>query len=219
MPDIQQQTDVEMARARLEGVTAGNEEASQTSLLSPKPKVEPRIKPVTKKPKKKSFGEKMKEAFFGDIGDGSITEHIFFNIFVPSFKRVLADMANTAINMALNLDPRTRTIGSAPRNHVANASLYRDRNANRGGVGYPGRDDLSDYAWDEDTAKYIYEQMLDLMEQSRRVTRADVYSIMDMKGKIRSTDNSWGWTSMNHIDFIQNGDDWYIDFPPAKALY
>lgn len=224
MADIQQQTDVERARARLEGMQSQKTENGESSLPAPNGGQEPRqIRPVSKKPKKKKFGEKLKEAFFGDIGDGSITEHIFFNIFVPSFKRVLSDMGNTAINMALGLDPKTRTIGGT-RSHVANASIYRDRNYSRNPSSQPGysrREAVSDFVWDEETAKDIYSQLSDLVEQYGYASLADAYSIMDMKDKIRSTDNNWGWTSMRNAEVYPvdpRGEEWVVSMPPAKPL-
>ena len=226
MADIQHQADVEMARARLEGVQKPEE---KPNLPSPSPKrdisEEPNkhIRGVKAKPKKKKFGDKLKEAFFGDIGDGTITEHIFFNIFIPSFKRVLSDMGNTAINMALGLDPKTRTIDSG-RSHVANASVYRDRNYNRSTGNQPGysrREAVSDYTWDEASAKDIYAQLSDLIEQCGRATLADAYVIMSMPNKVRSTDYHWGWTSMRNAEVYpvdRREQDWVVDMPPAKPL-
>ena len=176
------------------------------------------------KPKKKKFGQKLKEAMFSeDIGSGSVTEYVFFKIMIPSIKRVLSDMANTAINMALGLDPKTRTIQSVNR-HTANASTYRDRNYNRSGyesVGYGRRNAISEIEWDEETAKDIYGQISDLIEQYGSCSIADVYSIMDMGDKIRTTDRNWGWTSMRNADVIpvdRFGDRWVVDLPEARPL-
>lgn len=227
MADIQHEADVEMARARLEGVQKPEEE--KPNLPSPAPRRDiskdpnNHIRPVKAKPKKKKFGEKLKEAFFGDIGDGTITEHIFFNIFIPSFKRVLSDMGNTAINMALGLDPKTRTIGTT-HSHAANASVYRDRNFNRSAGSQPGyarREAVSEYYWDEETAKDIYSQISDLIEQCQVARIADVYVIMDMPDKVRSTDYNWGWTSMRNVEVYPvdpRGEKWIVDMPPAKPV-
>lgn len=227
MADIQHEADVEMARARLEGVSKPEEEKAglpspiRKSDISKEPNN--RLRPVKAKPKKKKFGDKLKEAFFGDIGDGTITEHIFFNIFIPSFKRVLSDMGNTAINMALGLDPKTRTIDSG-RSHVANASVYRDRNYSRSSSNQPGysrREAVSDYTWDEETAKDIYSQISDLIEQCGKATLADAYVIMNMPGKVRSTDYHWGWTSMRNAEVYAidpHEEEWIVDMPAAKPV-
>ena len=232
MPDIQTNEAVEKAKSRLEEVErqkagatgertpAGNGEKtgkSKTDL----------IKPVGNKPKKKGFGTKLKEAFFGEnIGDGSITENIFFRIFIPKLKMVLSEMANSAINSALGLDSRTRTFnGSTSNSHQANASVYRDRNFNRnsGNIGVSRRDAISEITWDGATANDIYTQMQDLIDQfpEEGLSIADVYSIMDMPTYIRSTDRDWGWRSMRGIELVcvdQSRDLWIIDMPAARPL-
>lgn len=236
--DIQHETDMNQAKARLEEVAqqkeASREPAAQESrsLLRTEKRARmdlddmkrKEIRPVNSKPKKKGFGQKLKEAMFGDeVGDGTISEHVFFRIFIPSLKRVISDMANSAINMALGLDPKTRTIGSGTT-HVANASTYRDRNYNRSSnltPGYTRRDAISEYAWDEETAKDIFNQMTELLDRYGSVSIADAYSIMDMGEKIRSTDNQWGWTSLRNAEVVcidRQADRWIVDMPAARPL-
>lgn len=232
MSDMQHQTDVEQAKAKLQEVAETKEgrkdprAGEQAPAPGPKKSVqgekEKHIRPVDNKPKKKKFGQKMKEAMFSeDIGKGSVTEYVFFKILIPSVKRVLSDMANTAINMALGLDPKTRTIQS--NTHTANASLYRDRNYSRGysASEYNRRDAISELEWDEETAKDIYAQMTDLIELYGNCSLADAYSIMGLGDRIRTTDRNWGWTSMRNSDVVpadRNEDRWYIDMPPARPL-
>lgn len=236
MDDIQKQNDVNQAKARLEEVAKQKESHElQKAQVNGQPIRADRqapldmrdrrhIRPVEGKPKKKGFGEKMKEAFFGDIGDGTITEHILFRIFIPSLKRVLSDMANTAINMALGLDPKTRTISGSSNTHVANASTYRDRNYSRsqsGIAGYSRREAVSEFYWDEETAKDIYNQLNELIDTHGCATLEDAYSIMSMPDKIRSTDRNWGWTSMRNVEVYPidpSGERWVVDMPPAKPI-
>ena len=228
MGDIQKENDVNQAKARLEDVDRRKNEAggpAPTGVINRatgeiRKTEEKDIRPVAGKPKKQSFGKKLKEAFFGDIGDGSITEHIFFKIFVPTFKRVLSDMANTAISMALGLDPKPRTYSG--NTHAANARTYRDRNYSRTvseRPGYVPRDAISDYTWSEEDANDIYNQINDILERYPSINLAEVYSIMNMRDKIRATDNNWGWTSMRDICLYQVGrDEWVVSMPPAREL-
>ena len=229
MSELQHQTDLEQAKEKLREVAETKESrkdprGSEVQLPAPRPPVpeDKGIRPVKAKPKKKKFGQKMKEAMFSkDIGNGSVAEHIFLNILIPSIKRVLSDMANTAINMALGLDPKTRTIQS--NTHTANASLYRDRNYNRGysASEYNRRDAISELEWDEETAKDIFNQMAELIERYGNCSLADAYSIMGLGDRIRTTDRNWGWTSMRNADVVpvdRIDDRWYIDMPPARPL-
>lgn len=234
MPDIQTNEAVEQAKERLRDLESQKSAAEDPMNQRPKPATDgdkPRskndlIRPAEKKPKKKGFGQKLKEAFFGEsIGDGSITENIFFRIFIPKFKQVLSEMANSAINSALGLDNRTRTYnGNTYNTHQANAANYRDRNYGRYNQTMANRRTaISDEVWDGATANDIYSQMRDVIEQfpDEGLTIADVYSIMGFPEKIRSTDRDWGWTSMRGIDLVcidQGKDLWIIDMPAPRGL-
>ena len=229
--DLQQRTDVEQAKAKLQEVQEVKEArrdpraGDNLPMRRERPATdgEKEIRPVTAKPKKKKFGQKLKEALFGDdIGNGNISEAIFFKYFIPWLKRGLSDMANTAINMALGLDPKTRTVGGG-NTHTANASLYRDRNYNRrdDAPSYTRRDAISEYEWDEDTARDIYTQISELIERYGECTLADAYSIMGQSDRIRTTDRNWGWTSMRNADVVPVNamrDSWIVDMPSARPL-
>ena len=230
MPDIQTNEAVENAKQRLRQLEEQQESSGRSPEGATAGKDAPRtkadiIRSVSAKPKKKKFSTKLKEAFFGEnIGDGSITENIFFRIFIPNLKRVLSEMANSAINSALGLDSRTRTISGSVNTHQANASVYRDRNYNRvNSVGSARRCPLSEMEWSEADATDIYNQIQDIFDQfpEEGLNMADVYTIMGEGAKVRATDYYWGWTSirgieMNCIDKMN--DIWVIDMPPARAL-
>ena len=226
---LQNRTDVENAKEKLQQVSEIKEsrkdpragESLNLPARQQADKDDKGIRPVNTKPMKKKFSQKLKEAMFSeDIGNGSVSEYVFFRILIPSVKRVLSDMANTAINMALGLDPKTRTIQA--NTHTANASVYRDRNYNRPGESYNGRREaLSELEWDERTAGDILSQVQDLIERYGECSISDVYSIMDMPDKIRTTDRNWGWTSARNIEIVPldpQHERNIIDFPSARPL-
>ena len=231
MSELQHQTDVEQAKAKLQQVAETKEgrrdPRAGTGVELPPPRRaatdEKDIRPINAKPKKKKFSQKMKEAMFSeDIGKGSVTEYVFFKIFIPSVKRVLSDMANTAINMALGLDPKTRTIG-AGNTHTANASVYRDRNYNRGYSSneYGRRDAISELEWSGQDANDIYVQIMEILDRYPDISIADVYSIMGLGDRVRTTDRNWGWTSKRGIELVcvdRVDDRWIIDMPAAIPL-
>lgn len=225
MPDIQTNESVSAAKARLREIEEQKEgKTGETATDKPKTKADI-IHGVSGKSKKKKFSTKLKEAFFGEnIGDGSIAENIFFRIFIPRLKQVLSDMANSAINSALGLDNRTRTVSGGGNVHQANASTYRDRNYMRvNSVSSARRNAISEEVWDHETANEIYSQMMDVLDTfpDQGLTIADAYSIMGFGDRIRSTDRYWGWTSPNGIELVcidRGNDMWIIDMPPAKAL-
>lgn len=216
MPEEKQLSAVEEAKRRIrEQMQAKEKDADPGDKI---------IRPVKAKPKKKKFTQKLKEAMFSeDIGTGSVGDHIFFKILIPSTKRVLADMANTAINMALGLDPKTRTIGSGAT-HVSNASTYRDRNFARGASDYNARnrrEAVSSFEWDEETAADIYTQCVDILDRYPSLSLAEVYGIMDQPQLIQSTDKRWGWTDPRGIDLEcvdYTNKIWRVTFPPARPI-
>ena len=231
MSELQHQTDVEQAKAKLQQVAETKEnmkdgrpgEVALPAVRKPATDgKEKDIRPVNVKPKKKKFGQKRKETMFSeDVGNGSVTEYVFFKILIPSVKRILSDMANTAINMALGLDPKTRTIQA--NTHTANASVYRDRNYSRtySASEQNRRSAVSELVWDEATANDIFNQMSDLIERYGNCSLADAYSIMGLGDRICRTDRNWGWTSMRGADVVavdRLDDRWIIDMPPARPL-
>jgi hypothetical protein len=238
----QHQTDLEQAKAKLMDVEKNKEARKdpRAGVANPplrKPATddsasagEKKIRPIDKKPLKKTFGQKLKAAMFSeDIGNGSVTDYLFFKMLIPALKRVVLDMGNTALAMALGMDPKTKIFNGSTTTHTANARIYRDRNYsyNRGDAREytRSRDAISDLQWDEETARDIFTQICEILEHYPSISVAEVYSIMNMSEYIRSTDKNWGWTSTNGMDVLPTdpGDPrcerYYIAMPPAKPLY
>lgn len=235
MPDIQKQTDVEQAKAKLQEVADTKESrkdprAGETTMLSRRaadgrvPDDQREIREGTVKPKKKKFSQKLKEAMFPeDLGNGSIADHIFFKIVVPSVKRVIYEGLNTALCMALNMDPKTnRIIGG--NTHTARAGEYQRRSYtfNAGG-GYSNRNPIADCEWDEETAKDYFNQMLEVSEKYDDLSVSNVFSICGLQERIRTTDRNWGWTKamMSRADIYaidRMGERWVIDLPEPRSL-
>lgn len=236
--DIQQQTDVELAKKKLEEVAEtkiGRKDprAGENPMLTRRieaggrvPDEDRVIREGTVKPKKKKFGQKLKEAMFPeDLGNGSIADHIFFKIVVPSFKRVVYEGLNTALCMALNMDPKTnRIIGGNGNTHTARASEYQRRSYTfNAGSGYSMRNPIADCEWDEETAKDYYNQMLEVAEQYDDLSISNVYSICGLPERIKSTDKNWGWTKamLTRSDVFavdRYNERWVIDLPEPRPL-
>ena len=236
MSELQHQTDLEQAKAKLQEVAEtkeGRKDPRQTSIVPQElrrdrygrvPDEDRVIKQGTVKPKKKKFGQKMKEAMFSeDIGNGSVTEYVFFKIMIPSIKRLLSDMGNTALNMALGLDPKTRTIQSS-NTHTANARLYRERQYDsRGGYSGGRRGILDDYEWDEGTAKNYFADILEVADKYDDVSVSNVLSICGLGHLVRTTDRNWGWTKamLSRADVVPVDaacERWIILLPEPRSL-
>ena len=236
--DIQQQTDIEQAKTRLQEVAETKEgrkdpRANEKNTLiqrNPRTATDERvpddqrnIRAGTVKPKKKKFGQKLKEAMFDEnIGNGSVSDHIFFVIVVPSFKKLIYEGLNTALCMVLNMDPKTNRILPSGNTHTANASLYRTRSYEQRG-GYAPRSPIADDYWDEMTAKEYFNEMLEVVEKYGDLSITNVYSICCLEKRIRTTDKNWGWTSamMQRADVYPVDamkENWVIDLPDPRPL-
>ena len=223
MPDIQTNESVEAAKRRLQEI---EDQKSGRPASEPKEGARPIsdiIHEPKNKPKKKKFGTKLKEAFFGEgIGNGTIADHVFFNIFIPNLKRILSDMANSAINSALGLDNRTRTLSGGTNVHQANASLYGRRNIDRvNSVRSLPRNSIREETWDGETANDIYTQMMEILDSYPALSVAHVYSMMGFGAQIRATDYDWGWTSPDGLEPIcvdKANDLWVFDLPASKRI-
>ena len=226
MPDIQTTESVEAAKKRLKELQEQKDgkSPSKAGTDGDKRSIEEIIHAPMKKPKKKGFGTKLKEAFFGEgIGNGSIADHIFFGIFIPKLKLILSDMANSAINSALGLDNKTRLLsGGGANTHQSNASLYGQRAASRSNL-FKGttRNAFREETWDGETANDIYSQMVEILENYPALSLAHVYSMMGFGELIRQTDYDWGWTSPDGLEPVcidRANDLWVFDLPPTKRI-
>lgn len=235
-PDnLQQMTDVEQAKAKLQEVSETKESrkdprAAEKTMLTRRndgrvPDDQRDIREGTTKPKKKKFSQKLKEAIFPeDLGSGSIADHIFFKIIVPSFKRVVYEGLNTALCMALNMDPKTNRILGNGNTHTARASEYQRRSYTfNAGSSYSSRTPLANDEWDEETAKDYFNQMLEVVDKYDDLSVSNVYAICGLPERIRTTDRNWGWTKamMSRADVYavdKFGDRWVIDLPEPRPL-
>lgn len=231
--DIQQQTDVEQAKSKLQDVAALKEaqkdpRASEQTLLARRydgrvPDVERDIREGTVPPKKKKFGQKLREALFPENPD-NIPEHIFFDIVVPSIKKVVYEGLNTALCMALGMDPKSNRIVGKGNTHTARASEYQRRSYTfNASSSYSSRIPLNDCEWDEETAKDYFNQMLEVVEKYDDLSISNVYSICGLQDRIRTVDRNWGWTKamMTRADVYcvdNRGERWVIDLPEPRPL-
>ena len=239
MPDMnpQQMTDIEQAKAKLNEVQetkegrkdprAGEQMALVTRQTLPGGRVpdEARdIKAGKVPPKKPGFGRRLKEALFGEnIGNGKISEYIFFDVIIPAGKKLVYESLNTALCMVLNLDPKTNKIfGQNNANpHTSRASVYRERSY--GQTMNSHKPILYGCEWEESIAKDYFDQIIEVADKYGDVSISNVLSICGMGDQIKTTDKNWGWTKammikadVYPIDLI--GERWYIDLPEPRPL-
>ena len=222
MPDMQTNESVEAAKRRLAEIESQKDSNPDKAAKDGARDISEIIHAPKKPPKKKGFGAKLKESIFGEnLDNRGIAEHIFFDIFIPRTKQILSDMANSAINSALNLGPGTRTLNGG-NSHQANASIYNRRAQERmNSVRSIRRNVISEQTWDGETAADIYSQMMEILDSYPALSLANVYSMMGFSEQIRATDYDWGWTSPDGLEPVQVNraeDIWIFDLPPTKRI-
>lgn len=173
--------------------------------------------PIEVKKKKKSFGTRFKEAFIGQ-SVGSVTDYVLWEVIVPYVKKLLAESANTAINLALFGDAKPRWKNS-DRPHTSMAAVYNDRNsANNRRRTRHNRPDVQDFLFpSEEQANRVLEMLMEEIADYEVVSLADFYS--EVNEPVVPVDSKWGWKSLDGADVSEiPGEGWVLDLPPAKPI-
>lgn len=175
--------------------------------------------PIEVKKKKKSFGQRFKEAFIGQ-SVGSVTDYVLWEVIVPYVKKLLAESANTAINLALFGDAKPRWKNS-DRSHTSMASVYNERNsANSRRRTRHNRPDVQDFLFpSEEQATQVLDMLIDEVSTYEVVSLADFYS--EVNEPVVPVDSKWGWRKRDFegADVSEiPGEGWILDLPPAKPI-
>lgn len=173
--------------------------------------------PILVTKKKKSFGQRFKEAFIGQ-SVGSVTDYVLWEVIVPYVKKLLAESAQTAINLALFGDakPKWKMNG---RSHTEMASVYNERNsANNRRRTRTNRPNVQDFLFpSEEQAIRVLESLMEEVGEYGVVTLAEFYS--EVNEPVVPVDSKWGWHSLDGTDVSEiPGEGWVLDLPPAKPI-
>lgn len=174
--------------------------------------------PIQVTKKKKSFGQRFKEAFIGQ-SVGSVTDYVLWEVIVPYVKKLLAESAQTAINLALFGDakPKWKTNG---RSHTEMASVYNERNSanNNRRRTRTNRPNIQDFLFpSEEQASRVLESLMEEIADYEVATLADFYS--EVNEPVVPVDSKWGWRSLEGADISEiPGEGWVLDLPPAKPI-
>lgn len=164
--------------------------------------------------RQKTFGQKLKEAVFGEDVK-NVPEHVFFNIVVPNVMRMFGDSIQGALSMTF------RGIGGK-RSNRDDDDIYRDysRTAvrNRRRNSDPASEiNFDDYIFN---SRYGVEHVIDVLEDL--LDEYDVITVADVCTQVgktpRGVDNRYGWKSTREFEVIQVREGWILSVPRAKYL-
>lgn len=179
----------------------------------PKKKEKPEFS-ITKR--EKTFGEKLKEAVFGE-NVKNVPEHVFFNIIIPNVMRMFGDSITGALNMTF------RNFGRSISRDRDDDSPYRrydrDYDRRRSERRAPsGADiDFDDYIFSSrEGVEYVIDRLNDLLDRYPEITVANV---CDEVGRTpRSIDNKWGWRSVRDFEAARVDGGWVLSVPRPRYL-
>lgn len=164
--------------------------------------------------KEKTFGQKLKEAVFGEDVK-NVPEHVFFNIIVPNVMRMFGDTISGALNMTF------RGLNGGKSNYRDDGSPYRnyDRmyDRQRRSAAPSGDMNFEDYIFNNRYGvEHVIDELDDILDRYGVITAADVCTQI---GKTpRSVDNKWGWRSTRDFEPVPVGEGWILSVPKARYL-
>lgn len=179
---------------------------------------EEKAKPVyTITKREKTFGQKLKEAVFGEDVK-NVPEHVFFNIIVPNVMRMFGDSVQGALNMTFRglggkSSSSYRDDGSPYRNYDR---MY-DRDRERRRAMPSGEIDFDDYIFSNPRGvEHVIDELNDILDRYNVITVADVCTQVGKSP--RSIDNKWGWKSVRDFEAVPVRDGWILSVPRARYL-
>jgi hypothetical protein len=179
--------------------------------------------------RKKPFGERFKNVFFGGELKGA-TRYIATDVLLPALKNLVVDATSKGIERVIYGDtgPRRRTGPEFNRPRVSyNSPVDRGYSRPRPGMlpDQPpvyGRDrgrrqSIGDIILaSKQDADAALERMLDIVDKFDVASIADLYEIVGLPSSY--IDNQWGWTNLAYVEVRQTREGYVIDLPPAESL-
>lgn len=171
--------------------------------------------------KKQPLSRKFAETFLTEDID-NVKNYLVFDVAIPAAKKFVSEMVNTAVDMMLFGETRSRS-GSRNSSRTSYDRVY---NSYRGS----GRDDRDNrssrttrsYSYDDVTlesrseAEDVIEHMLDLIDDYGMVSVADLYDLVGIQGTW--ADNKYGWTNLRNASVSRERDGYLLKLPKALPL-
>jgi len=173
--------------------------------------------------RKKPFGRRLKETFFGGDGRG-VWEYITGDVLIPSLKDTIADVVTLGIERMIfdEVRPSGRRGRRDPRGHVrydryssGPGRREESRNISRRGRSSHNFDEIILDSRVE--AEEVIDSMFELIQQFEEVTVADLYELVGISGNY--TDQKWGWDDLTGAGATRlSGGGYLLDLPRPIPL-
>lgn len=183
----------------------------------------------TAKVEKQSIGKKFASTFFSeDIQD--IKSYIWYDVIIPSFKKIISESINNATDMLLYGDKKPSNIDrNRGTSYVSYSSQYRyqqqparyapsnrdprqnpqaSRGCNPEIITFDHRSDAED----------VLSNLVDLVELYHMASISDFYSLAGLDSQSNYMDRRWGWMDLSNARVVRYNDAFIIDLPRTIEL-
>lgn len=202
----------------------GNSNKSKEPCKDPEKKKVPKIATGKVTRQKRTFGQKVSEAFLGDDTQ-SVGDYLLHDVLIPAMKSTLSDMVGGGIEMLLFGERRSRgTYRDRGHSYVSYGSYFgdsrdRDRRDNRRELSRSerSRHDFDNLSFEtRGEAEDILSHLVDLTVDYNVATVADYYDLAGVESQF--TDNKYGWTNLRDasVDRVRQG--YTIRLPQPRVL-
>ncbi len=172
--------------------------------------------------RKKPFWKRLKEALFVE-NSKSVGLYLWQDVILPAIKKLVADSATNAINMAVYGDSRPR-YNNGSGTHVSNSSVYSGRAASQ--RNYYNRTNRYQSLLEgcvfsyKDVPLEIIHEAMDWIQEYGYISVETFNQILPPQLSFETvhTDRNWGWNSLNENCVVMIPGGWTIDLPPARPL-
>lgn len=173
--------------------------------------------------KKKSFGQKFKNVFFGGEFKNA-ARYITADVFLPAIRNLVVDATTKGMERIVygeSMTQRRRPPSSyGARVQYNSPVIRRDRpylpDQPMRSIS-PVRKDTNELILSSrEEAELVLERLLDIIEKYDVASLADLYDLTGLPSS--HVDNKWGWTYLNNTEIRQTRDGYLLDLPPAEEI-
>ena len=183
-------------------------------------KTEKRVEKITTnavKVKKKNVGSKFTNAVISDDAR-NVGSYAFSEVFVPAFKKLVADIIKDGIDIILYGEPRKADSRRTSTGYISYDKSYQ-RSGDRFSSGAHVRSgfDFEDIIFSSrGEAEAALSQMFHVIEKYGFVTVADLYDMVDLTAPF--TSNIYGWYNLHNAEVSRIRDGYVIKLPRAGVI-
>lgn len=177
--------------------------------------------------RKPSGFKRFRQSFIA--GDASsVSEHIFWNLVIPSAKDALADTLSTFVDMMIYGEKRSRVgggiapvlgMGTTSKINYGAISTGGASPANNQAIIKPQQQKFSPnemYLPTRAEAELVLVRMFEVLKKYKSVSVANLNAMVGQSSDM--IDYKWGWTDLSTADFRRRGELYHLILPPPQDL-